>query len=145
MIPKAYMDRTLKRYYSEHQTPFTIQRFSGGNNPPPNIYGERIGKSYGNPIACLGYIEMDPTELRLAELGWEKDSAEIIAKVPFILLVESGLALSTGELKLSTDDLLEIPSVNKAFKLSKIDAIEPFINGTPLYVYIGGRKFVNGR
>jgi hypothetical protein len=145
MMPKGYMDRTLKRFYSAHQTPFNIQRFEDGNNPLPNLYGERIGKSYGTPIACLGYIETDLTELRLAELGWHKDMAEFLVKVPFILLVENELALPNGELLLSTDDLLEVPSIGKKYKLSMIDVKEPFINGTPLYVYIGGRKFTNGR
>jgi hypothetical protein len=145
MIPKAYMERTLKRYYTAHQTSFNIQRFSEGNNPTPNLYGERIGKSYGTPIESLGYIEMDPTDLRLEELGWEKGSAEIFVKTPFILLVENGLALPNGELQFSTDDLLEIPSVELTYKLSKVEKVEPFIQGVPTFVHLGGRKFVNGR
>lgn len=144
MIPKAYMDRVAKKYYSAHQTPFNIRRFSDGNNPLPNLYGERIGKSYGTPIACLGYIETDPTELRLAELGWQKESAEFIVKTPFILLADNGLALPNGDLLLTTDDLLEVPSIDKSYKLTKIEPLEPYINGLPMYVYLGGRKFVNG-
>lgn len=143
-IPRGYTDRTLKKYYKAHENTFHIRRFKDGNNVPPNIYGERVGKDYGNPIACLGYIETDLTDLRLEELGWHKGIAEIIVKVPFTILVENGLAIEDGGLNFTTDDLLEIPSLNLSYKLTVIDRIEPFVNGVPTYIYIGGRKFVNG-
>jgi hypothetical protein len=143
-IPRKYMNRVLHQYYKDHETTFTIQRFEDGENEPPNIYGERVGKSYGNPIKALGYLEMDPTDIRLEELGWEKGVVEFIITTPFTVLVEAGLALEDGSLLISTDDKIHVPYMDYPYQLHKIHLREPFVNGLPTLIHLGGRKFVNG-
>lgn len=143
-IPRDYIDRILKRYYTAHETSFLIHRFSEGGNSSPNLYGERINKTYDIPIECLGYIETSPTDLQVQELGWEKEMPEVIVKTPFILLAEAGLGLPEGDILVTVDDLLEVPSVDVLYKVAVVDGEEPFINGVPTYVCIGGRKFING-
>lgn len=145
-LPKGYIDRTLKKYYSAHETTIHIRRFKDGNNVSQNIYGERLGKRYGQPIACLCYLETDPTDLRLEELGWTKEMAEIILKIPFTILENSNLISQDGSLDFSTDDVIELPFMkDKRYNISNILLQEPYINGKPLNVYVGGRHFVNGK
>jgi hypothetical protein len=138
---RSYVDRLLKNAYEQHGNEIQIIPY---NPRPSNIYGETLGKSYGNPITLLGYLETEPTALKLQELGWSKDMAEIIIRVPFISLLDVGLAEGLT-LKFSTDDKIFIPSLDKDFQMSKTQLREPFINGQPTFVWIGGKKFTHGR
>lgn len=138
---RPYVDRLLKSAYTQHGNEIQIIPFI---NRPSNIYGETIGKTYGTPITLLGYLETEPTALKLQELGWSKDMAEIIIRVPFISLLDVGLAVDTT-LKFSTDDKIFVPSLDKEFQMSKTQLREPFINGQPTFVWLGGKKFIHGR
>lgn len=139
---REYIDRVLKQSYSQHENEVHILRYS---TRPSNLYGETIGKAYGTPIKLKGYLEMDPTELRLQDLGWSKDTAEILVRFPFTILLESGLGNTDGTLNFTTDDKIHIPNINKDFQMSKHQSREPFIAGIPTFVWVGGRKFTHGR
>lgn len=141
-IPRNKIDRYLRRYYKAHDTEFQIRRFK---ETPPNIYGERLNKEYGEPITCHGYFVPSPTELRLQELGWSKEMTDFYLKVPFVLLVESGLANEDGTLNFSDDDLIEFPPLGLSYKISMIEFVPPFVGGVPTFIHIGGRKFTSGK
>lgn len=137
---KAYVDRTLKKAYEQHDTMMEILPFI---YEPPNIYGERIGKSYGEPIAVPIYLEMDPTDLRLQDLGWRKEETDIITRVPFRILLDCGLANEDGTYNFSTDDRLRLPHLDRTYQLANHKGREPFRGFHPTWVYIGGRRYTN--
>lgn len=137
-----YVNRTLKNAYEGHNTEIGFKLFQ--NNRPSNIYGERIGKSFGNPIAVLGYYETDPSQLKLQDLGWSKETVNIIVRIPYVLLSEVGLLNSDGTLKFSNSDRLVVPLLAKEYQINTIQMREPFREGKPTFVWIGGRNFVNG-
>lgn len=141
MIPKNFIARTLTKYYTAHETPFQILKFSEENNPP-NIYGERINKVYEEPIECFGFVEIEPTEVRLEELGWRKESVQILITVPFVMLVKAGLANEEGKLLFGEDDKIVLPNIlDKPYFINKIMKVEPFIQNKPTLIVIGGRNY----
>lgn len=137
-----YVNRTLKQVYEAHDTEILFRIFQ--NNRPSNIYGERVGKTFGNPIAVLGYFESDPSQLKLQDLGWSKEEIIVVAHIPYALLVEAGLTNADGTLKFSTTDRMTVPLLNKDYQIHSIQMREPYRDGLPTFVWIGGRNYVNG-
>ena len=139
---RAYVDRTLKQAYTQHDNEIQIHPYTPR---PSNTYGETIGKTYGTPITFKGYLETDPTELKLQDLGWSKEIVEVLIRVPFITLLEKGLITVEGKLLFSVDDKVYLPNIEKEYRIHHHQLREPFINGQATFVWFGGRKFVNGR
>lgn len=137
-----YVNRTLKQAYENHDTEIQFKLFQ--KDRPSNIYGERIGKSYSDPITVLGYFETNPSQLKLQDLGWTKEAVSVLARFPFTLLLEAGLANPDGTFNLSTSDKLVTPNYKREYQIYEIQAREPFRNGVPTFVWIGGKNFVNG-
>lgn len=142
-LPRVdFVNRTLKKAYENHDTEIQFKLFK--NDRPSNIYGERVGKTYKDPITVLGYFETNPSTLKLQDLGWTKEAVSVLVRVPFILLLEKGLANPDGTFNLSTSDLLTTPNYKKDYQIFEIQAREPFRNGVPTFVWIGGKNFING-
>lgn len=137
-----YINRTLNQAYEQHDTEIGFKLFD--STRPSNIYGERVGKSFGNPIAVLGYYESDPSLLKLQDLGWSKESLTVIARFPYALLVEAGLVNSDGTVKFTTSDRMVIPMSEKDYQITSIQLREPFREGKPTFVWVGGRNYVSG-
>jgi hypothetical protein len=140
---RGYVDRIIKSSYTQHNNEIEFKEVD--TTRPSNTYGERIGKVFKPSIKVTGYLEMDPSELRLQELGWTKEQAEILFRVPFVVLLEQGLANADGTLNLTTDFRVFIPHIKKEYQVSKFQSREPFINGQPTFVWVSGKKFSNGR
>lgn len=138
----GYVNRTLEKAYGDHNTLIHFKRFQ--NNRPSNIYGERLGKSFGDPIAVLGYYESSPTALKLQDLGWSTETVNILARFPFTHLLEAGLANQDGTLLLTTSDRMINPH-GVEYEISEIQGREPFRTGIPTFVWIGGKNFISGR
>lgn len=143
MIPKNYIDRVLKRYYKNVNSTVGFKTFST-QSPEPNIYGERIGtKVFNPPIVVQGYLEINPTDLTLKELGWVKEDTEIIFRVPYIILEEVGLADSLGNISINLDCRMVLDG--KDYQVKCMNKREPFINNRPTYVWFGGKVITNDR
>lgn len=136
-----FVNRTLKTAYGNHNTLIHFKKFQ--NNRPSNIYGERLGKSFGDPIAVLGYYESSPTALKLQDLGWTTETVTVMARFPFATLVEAGLAKPDGTVLITTSDRLVSPH-GVEYEISGIQSREPFRDGVPTFVWIGGKTFISG-
>lgn len=139
---RAYVDRTLTKAYTQHDNEIHLIPYTPRAK---NQYGETLGKTYGTPKIFKAYLETDPTELKLQDLGWSKETVEILIRVPFITLLELKLANPDGTVTFTTDDKIDIPHIKREYQLYKFQLREPFINGQPTFVWIAGRKYVNGR
>lgn len=137
-----FINRTLQKAYDQHETEIGFRLFD--NTRPTNIYGERIGKPFGEPIKALGYFESNPSTLKLQDLGWSKEAVSVLARFPFATLLEAGLANEDGTLKITTNDRLVTPH-GKEYEIYEIQPRAPFRNGQPTFVWVGGKNFVSGK
>ena len=137
-----YVNRILTQAYGNHDTEISFKLFI--NNRLSNIYGERVGKTFGDPITVLGYFESDPSQLKLQDLGWSKETVSVMARIPYVLLVEAGLTNTDGTLKFSNSDRMVVPLLEKEYQINEIQMREPYREGKPTFVWIGGRNYVNG-
>lgn len=141
-IPKAYIDRTLRNIYESLDTEIDFYPY---NSSPSNLYGETLNKTFGTPVKVIGYLEMDPTTLRLKDLGWDLENINLIIHVPFATLVNVGLANTDGTINFDTNYKIGVPTYNKEYQLVDYQLKEPFVNGQSTLVYITARKYVDGR
>ena len=138
---REYRDRIMKNAYSGLETTVGFLPLIPS---PSNIYGENPYKTYGEVITVKGFLEMDPSELRLQDLGWKKESVNLIVKFPFINLLEAGLAKEDGSLLINTNYKMDIPHKERPYQVSSFQGREPYFNNVPVLVWVGGRVFTNG-
>ena len=132
----------LRTSYTELETEVGFRPLQNPSNS--NIYGENPYKTFGEPIMVKGYLEMDPSDLRLQDLGWKKEPVNLIVRLPFINLLEVGLVNEDGSVNFNTDWRLVIPNKEKNYQLSNFQLREPFVNKVPTFIWVGGRVFTNG-
>lgn len=137
--PRKYIERTMKKSHEIHDNEIHVLRYIPR---PSNIYGETLGKAYKDPIKLFTYLEMNPTELKLQDMGWEKEDIGVILRVPFATLLDRGLANRDGTLNFSLDDKLYIPHIDREFHIALSQGRAPFREGVPTFVWIAGRKNV---
>lgn len=140
-ISRAVIDRIVNSAYNSLQSTVGIAKLSA-STPPPNRYGEIMFLEYDMPINFVAHATPEPAEIKLNELGWQKDDVNMMVRVPHKELRRVGLAKETGELNFDSDARLVVQGLE--YEISKIHMKEPFLENISVYVWIGGRT-PNGR
>jgi hypothetical protein len=127
--------------YTAFQTPVGIVVMTDASSAK-NRYGEVLYPKFGPPTMFYAHPTLNPSEVKLSELGWQKDDVELVVRVPHIELRRVALAKDTGELNFDSDARIVVQG--KQYEICKIHMKEPFLENVSLYVWIGGRT-PNGR
>lgn len=141
MINKQYLDALVEVCYQSLKTYAGISKFNPASSSAPNRYKEIIYKVYDPPINFYAHIELNPAEVKLEELGWQKDDVEVIVRASFSELRRVGLVDNFNQFTFNVDDRLVI--FGKEYDICKIEG-KTYIDGVPTLVWIGGRT-PNGR
>lgn len=116
--------------------PIEIQRFNKVESKKDSIYHETKYKKYYNPDIMKAMVYFNPSEDIILEAGLDKDRTEIMVKIPRITLIKNMFITPSGELLITTDDLLIISDVRY-----NINQVKPSVLAGIFHLYtLGARR-----
>lgn len=115
--------------------PIQIQKFNKMESSKHPVYHETKRKRYFNPVIMKALVYFNPSEDIIVEAGLDKDRTEVMVKIPRITLLNAQLLTPSGELLITTDDLLIINNIRY-----NINQIKPSILAGVFHLYTFGAR-----